>query len=174
MAPPKDTPPSPGTVTRAAAAQKAQLQQAQEEIEHLQEELARANLLHGQQQLRQMPAPVPGDRNDPRNAAPIATAVSFKLPQFYVDDPLMWFTQCESVFRRRLCRDPTQRFDTIVEALPPHIAAAARDVIMTVDPELDPTAYQQLKDHILSTYGRTKWQLAAALLDAPMLGDRKP
>ena len=175
MAPPKDAPPSPGAVTRAAAAAtEAQLQAAQDEIEHLQEELARANLREQRQSPRRMPPPVAGDLNDPRNAAPIATAVSFKLPQFYVDDPLMWFTQCESVFRRRLCTDPTQRFDAVVEALPPHIALAARDVILTVDPEQDPTAYQQLRNHITGTYGRTKWQLAAAVLDTPMLGDRKP
>jgi hypothetical protein len=167
--PPKEPPRvvdplSPGTTTRSAA---AALLRANEEIELLREQLAASGLP------RQLPPPRDGDLNDPRNAA-AATASSFRLPPFYEHDARMWFGQCESVFRRRLCFDPVQRFDAIVEALPPHIAATAREIILEINPEEDPTAYNQLRDHLTGTFGRTKWQLATALLDAPMLGDRKP
>jgi hypothetical protein len=163
---PRTDPVSPGTTTRSAA---AALALANAEIDALREQLAAAAIP------REMPPPRAGDYNDPRNQyALAATAASFKLPPFYEDDPSMWFGQCESVFRRRLCRDPVQRFDAIVEALPPHIAAAAREIILEINPEEDDTAYDQLRDHLTGTFGKTKWQLAAALLDAPMLGDRKP
>src|SRR5450830_1058322 len=180
MAPPTET---PGTTTRvaeanaaaaksAAAAEAAEvalvkaeveIQRREDEILHLQNQLAAANI-----QRHAPPAAAGGI------TAPATTAVSFKLPPFYLEDPLMWYTQSEAVFRRRLCRDPAQRFDAVVEALPPHIAIAARDIIFSVDPDTDPAAYQKLKDHLLSAYGKTKWQLAAAVLDSPMLGDRKP
>jgi hypothetical protein len=169
--PPKTTPVdpvSPGTTTRSAA---AALQQANAEIDDLREQLAAAGL----QRQRQLPPPRENDYNDPRNAGLLPPApAAFRLPPFYELDTAMWFGQCESIFRRRQCRDPVNRFDAIVEALPPHIAAAAREIILGVDPEEDDTAYDQLKDHLTGTYGRTKWQLATALLDAPMLGDRKP
>jgi hypothetical protein len=162
---PRTEPLSPGATTRSAT---AALLQANAEINALCEQLAAAEIQ------RQLPPPRLGDLNDPRNQATLAaTAASFKLLSFYVDDPHMWFQQCESVFRRRLCRDPVQRFDAIVEALPPHIAAAAREIILGVNPEEDETAYDQLRDHLTGTFGKTKWQLTA-LLDAPMLGDRKP
>jgi hypothetical protein len=158
-------PVSPGTTTRSAA---AALQQANAEIEELREQLAAASIP------RQLGPPRDGDYNDPRNAGRLPPPDTFRLPPFYEHDPAMWFGQCESVFRRRLCRDPVNRFDAIVEALPPHIAAAAREIILEVNPEEDESAYDQLKAHLTGTYGRTKWQLATALLDAPMLGDRKP
>jgi hypothetical protein len=114
-------PVSPGTTTRSAA---AALQQANAEIEELREQLAAASIP------RQLGPPRDGDYNDPRNAGRLPPPDTFRLPPFYEHDPAMWFGQCESVFRRRLCRDPVSRFDAIVEALPPHIAAAAREIIL--------------------------------------------
>ena len=109
-------------------------------------------------------------------SAPIATAVSFKLPPFYVDHPLLWYIQCEAVFRGRPSSDE-QRLAAIVEALPHHIAIAAGELIAGKDPEAGQTAYYQLKAHHTSTVGKTKLQLATALLATRqrilLIGDRK-
>jgi hypothetical protein len=45
---------------------------------------------------------------------------------------------------------------------------------MTLDPDQCENPYEQLRDYLCRCFGRTKWQLAAALLDSPPLGDRKP
>jgi hypothetical protein len=42
------------------------------------------------------------------------------------------------------------------------------------DPVKQETSYDLLKDALLVSYGKTKWQMAYALLDHPARGDRRP
>src|SRR5450830_2039231 len=108
-----------------------------------------------------------------RNAAAERPS-SFKLPTFWAKDPDMWFRQCQAVFRRRLVTNSGQKFDAVVEMLPPDVAETCRSLLMSLDPETCDNPYEQLRDYLCRCFGRTKWQLAAALLDSPPLGDRKP
>ncbi len=75
----------------------------------------------------------------------------------------MWFSQAEAQFRRA--------------------RITAKDVVMSVrslvsaieaDPVKQETSYHLLKEALLGSYGKTKWQMAYALLDHPELGDRRP
>ncbi len=60
--------------------------------------------------------------------------------------------------------------------LPETVIMAIRSLIQTIeaDPTLADTSYQLLKTALLSSFGKTKWQMAYALLDHPDLGDRRP
>jgi hypothetical protein len=60
--------------------------------------------------------------------------------------------------------------------LPETVIMAIRSLIQTIeaDPTLADTSYQLLKTALLCSFGKTKWQMAYALLDHPDLGDRRP
>jgi hypothetical protein len=60
--------------------------------------------------------------------------------------------------------------------LPEDVVMSVRSLISEIeaDPALQATSYQLLKDALLGSYGKTKWQMAYALLDHPDLGDRRP
>jgi len=75
--------------------------------------------------------------------------VAVKLPEFWTEDPDVWFYQAECAFNR------------------------ARILLLSVTPDtVDP--YETLKGKLVADYGRTKWQRAFALLDHPDIGDRRP
>jgi len=42
------------------------------------------------------------------------------------------------------------------------------------DPVKQETSYTLMKEALMGSYGKTKWQMAYALLDHPELGDRRP
>jgi hypothetical protein len=42
------------------------------------------------------------------------------------------------------------------------------------DPVKQATSYLLIKNALLTSFGKTKWQMAYALLDHPDLGDRRP
>ncbi len=55
--------------------------------------------------------------------------------------------------------------------LPTDIVISVRDLVNSMQPNT-PDAYEQLKAHLMASYGKTKWQQVNALLDMPLLGDR--
>jgi hypothetical protein len=44
--------------------------------------------------------------------------VAVKLPDFYMADPEMWFTQADSMFRRANIRDSLTKYDYALQRLP--------------------------------------------------------
>jgi hypothetical protein len=103
-------------------------------------------------------------------AAPVAH-VAVKLPDFWVKDPKMWFSQAEA----RITQQSTM-YDYILMKLPEDVVMSVRALVSAIeaDPVKQETSYNLLKEALLGSYGKTKWQMAYALLDHHDLGDRRP
>ncbi len=103
-------------------------------------------------------------------APPAAVAhVGVKLPDFWVRDPKMWFSQAEAQFRRaRIVRSSTM-YDHILVKLPEEVVMSVRALVAEIeaDPALEDTSYQMLKDALMASYGKTMWQMAYAIIDHP-------
>jgi len=111
----------------------------------------------------------------PAAPAPAAQVnnVAVKLPDFWVADPDMWFFQAEAAFRNARITQSRTKFDHVVMRLPEAVSIALRALLLSVDDDTaDP--YGLLKQKLTTTYGKTRWQRAFALLDHPDLGDRRP
>jgi hypothetical protein len=108
-------------------------------------------------------------------AAPVAH-VAVKLPDFWVKDPKMWFSQAEAQFRRARITQQTTMYDYVLMKLPEDVVMSVRALVSAIeaDPVKQETSYNLLKETLLGSYGKTKWQMAYALLDHPDLGDRRP
>jgi hypothetical protein len=110
-------------------------------------------------------------------AVPAAVAhVAVKLPDFWVKDPKMWFSQAEAQFRRARITAETTMYDYILMKLPEDVVMSVRALVSAIetDPVKQEQSYTLMKEALLGSYGKTKWQMAYALLDHPDLGDRRP
>lgn len=103
--------------------------------------------------------------------APTASAVSLKLPEFYVDNPDVWFLYCDAQFQLRGITSDDTKFAHVILALPPQVATRVHGLLRS-----PPTAdkYNTLKATLLEKYTLSLTERACALLDLPGLGDRKP
>jgi hypothetical protein len=109
-------------------------------------------------------------------AAQAAATVAVKLPDFWVKDPKMWFSQAEAQFRRARITAETTMYDYVLMKLPEDVVMSVRSLVSAIeaDPVKQETSYHLIKEALLGSYGKTKWQMAYALLDHPELGDRRP
>jgi hypothetical protein len=107
--------------------------------------------------------------------APVAH-VAVKLPDFWVKDPKMWFSQAEAQFRRARITAETTMYDYILMKLPQEVVMSVRALVSAIeaDPVKQERSYTLMKEALLGSYGMTKWQMAYSLLDHPDLGDRRP
>jgi hypothetical protein len=108
-------------------------------------------------------------------ARPIAH-VAVKLPDFWVKDPKMWFSQAEAQFRRARITAETTMYDYVLMKLPQDVVMSVRALVSAIeaDPVKQETSYTLIKEALMGSFGKTKWQMAYALLDHPDLGDRRP
>jgi hypothetical protein len=108
-------------------------------------------------------------------AAPVAH-VAVKLPDFWVKDPKMWFSQAEAQFRRARITAETTIYDYVLMKLPEDVVMSVRSLVSAIeaDPVKQEASYTLMKEALLGSYGKTKWQMAYSLLDHPDLGDRRP
>jgi len=88
-------------------------------------------------------------------------------------DPVLWFRQCESAFRRSGTVSSGVKFDHIVGKLPNAVSLSCRSLLLSINFE-DKDAYERLKAHLCKNFGKSKWQMGFSLLDSPGLGDRRP
>jgi hypothetical protein len=107
--------------------------------------------------------------------APVAH-VAVKLPDFWVKDPKMWFSQAEAQFRRAWITAETTMYAYILMQLPKDVVMSIRSLVSAIeaDPVKQEESYTLMKQALLGSYGKTKWQMAYALLDHPELGDCRP
>jgi hypothetical protein len=107
--------------------------------------------------------------------APVAH-VAVKLPDFWIKDPKMWFSQAEAQFRRSRVTAQTTMYDYVLMKLPEDVVMSVRALVSAIeaDPVKQEESYTLMKAALLGSYGKTKWQMAYALLDHPELGDRRP
>jgi len=114
------------------------------------------------------------EENIPEGAKALIAAVSkVDLPAFWDADPVLWFRQCESAFRRAGTVSSGVKFDHVVGKLPNAVSLSCRSLLLSINFE-DKDAYERLKDHLCRNYSKSKWQQGYSLLDHPALGDRRP
>jgi len=100
-------------------------------------------------------------------------AVGVKLPEFWVSDPDMWFSQTEAVFRRSNVTASFTKYDHVLMKLPEAVVVSVRNLVAAVRPT-DPDPYEKLKARLTASYAKTRWQQVFALLRHPDIGDRRP
>jgi hypothetical protein len=95
----------------------------------------------------------------------------FKLPEFWAQNPALWFSQVECIFTNRNVTQEFNRYCLVVEALPHESLRMVADLVEQV-PAANP--YTDLKGRLLSSHQQTDFQRAEMLFDMPALGNRKP
>ena len=92
-----------------------------------------------------------------------STAV--KLPNFWANDPELWFFQVEAVFENRTPKvtvDST-KFNHAMAAIPQDVLNTCRGIIQL--PPNTPDRYQQLKTALTDSYSKTESQRHAELIE---------
>ena len=106
----------------------------------------------------------------PDNAPPMAAAVTPKLRAFNPEEPELWFANAEFQFdtARLQIRKSLTKFKCInCMALSPEVQREVKDIFL--EPPEDP--YQALKERLCDVYRPSQVEIAARVLDAPLLGD---
>jgi len=67
--------------------------------------------------------------------------VAVKLPDFWVKDPKMWFSQAEAQFRRARITAETTMYDYILMKLPQDVVMSVRALVSAI--EADPVKQEQ-------------------------------
>ena len=98
-------------------------------------------------------------------------AVTVKVPPFWKDDPVLWFSTLDAQFGRLKIKEEQTKFWHVVGALTKDVAIKARDVINN-PPAVTP--FQTLKERLIREFGQTDDQRANKLFDFQPLGDQKP
>ncbi len=110
----------------------------------------------------------------PEGAKALIAAVSkVDLPAFWDADPVLWFRQCESAFRRAGTVSSGVKFDHVVGKLPNAVSLSCRSLLLSIHFE-DKDTFERLKEHLCKNYSKSKWQQGYSLLDHHSLGDHLP
>jgi hypothetical protein len=95
-----------------------------------------------------------------------------KLPQFWVEDPEMWFFQSENELALNDIMDEQTRYRHLLKALPQTILAKVREVVMAQPRPINP--YSELKRAILERTGLSNRERYMTILSQQPIGDQKP
>jgi len=98
--------------------------------------------------------------------------VSVKLPDFWTEDPDLWFLHAEAAFRNAQITQSKTKFDHIVQKLPQKIMVSVRGLIMGSAASSE-TPYEDLKAKLVSSYTLSRLQKVSKLIHHPGLGDRR-
>ena len=98
--------------------------------------------------------------------------LAVKLPDFWTDDPDLWFLHAESAFRNSQVTQSQTKFDHVIQKLPQNIMVSVQGLIM--NKALSSTPYEDLKAKLVSSYTLSRWQRINKLIHHPALGDRRP
>lgn len=103
--------------------------------------------------------------------AELAAAVSVKLPDFWEDDPNMWFAQAEAQFHlARITQDET-KFWHIIAKVDKKVLCQISDLVST-PPVIN--KYQAVKDRLILRFALSPQARIEQLLGASDLGDLRP
>ena len=105
--------------------------------------------------------------------AELVTKIAVKLPDFWTEDPDLWFLHAESAFRNAQITKSRTKFDHIVQKLPQKIMISVRSLIMGFGAS-SATPFEDLKNKLVSSYTLSLWQRVSKLIHHPGLGDRRP
>ena len=98
-------------------------------------------------------------------------AVAVKLPEFWTDDPEIWFLRAEAQYRAKSIIVNQTKFDYVITALDNRAAAKVKTVLLN-PPEQ--RKYNALKTALLNAFRKSQLQKDAELLNISGLGDKKP
>lgn len=98
-------------------------------------------------------------------------SVAVKLPEFWLDDPDLWFARVEAQFHLQHITQDATKYNHIVAALDNNTASELKATLL--HPPED-NRYEALKLALIETYAPTQAQKDAELLSLSGLGDRKP
>ena len=100
----------------------------------------------------------------------LIAAVNPKLPEFYTQNPKLWFTRAESEFATCHPVITTERtkFCHVVKALDQATALRVEEILENPDEHLP---YTKLKNRLLEIFSLTDREKASRVLDYPELGD---
>ena len=96
---------------------------------------------------------------------------NIKLPEFWPNNPVLWFSRAEFNFEVAGVVESRQKFIYVTNALPYDALTLVSDLV-TVPPQEDP--YRALKERLLISNKLTTVQMSEKVLDLPALGDRRP
>ena len=96
---------------------------------------------------------------------------NIKLPEFWPNNPVLWFSRAEFNFEVAGVVESRQKFIYVANALPYDALTLVSDLV-TAPPQEDP--YRALKERLLISHKLTTVQMAEKVLDLPALGDRRP
>ena len=99
------------------------------------------------------------------------SAVSLKLPTFWVQQPEVWFSQAEAQFAIRGIKAEDTRYYYTIAALDQETATRILDLLKNPPTE---KAYTALKKRLLETFTSSEYERANKLLQLPPLGDQQP
>ena len=99
--------------------------------------------------------------------------VSVKLPDFWTEDPDLYFLHAEAAFRNAQIRQVKTKFEHIVQKLPQKIMVSRRGLIMG-SAASSATPYEDIKAKLVSSFTLSRWQKVSKLIHHPGLGDRRP
>lgn len=99
--------------------------------------------------------------------------LAVKLPDFWTDDPDLWFLHAEAAFRNAQISQSRTKFDHVIQKLPQNIMVSVRGLIMNSGSSSS-TPYEDLKSKLVSSYTLSRWQRVNKLIHHPALGDQRP
>ena len=97
-------------------------------------------------------------------------AVAVKLPEFWTNDPEIWFLRAETQFRSRSIIIDQIKFDYIITALDNRTAAEVKAVLLNPPEQGKCNA---LKTALLNAFGKSQLQKDAELLNISGLRDKE-
>lgn len=99
-----------------------------------------------------------------------AVSVSSRLPEFWCDQPRLWFIQCEAVLTPQKISDEA-KFNLVVTKLGKDVIKQVSDILLK-PPES--RKYEALKTRLLAVYEESENRQLQKLLSEIDLGDQKP
>ena len=97
--------------------------------------------------------------------------LNFKLSDFWVQNPALWFAGAEGSFELHNETDSRRKFFRVLQVLDSTVVRQAADLVENV-PLHQP--YEALKARLLSASKVSDYQRAEKVMSLPALGDRKP
>lgn len=107
----------------------------------------------------------------PNNADQQVSAVSLKLPEFWINSPEVWFARVEAQFGTKNITEDQTKYDYTVSAL--DFRTAEEIHALLINPP-DKNKYSAIKEALIKAFGKSQAQKDAELLNLGGLGDRRP
>nr|XP_026498875.1 uncharacterized protein LOC113402777 [Vanessa tameamea] len=106
--------------------------------------------------------------SDPPELAVVT--VSSRIPEFWCDQPRLWFVQCEAILVPQKLSDEA-RFNLVVTKLGKEVIQQVSDILLKPP---DVKKYDTLKERLLKVYEESEIRQFQKLLSEMELGDQKP